>query len=80
MFVQGESQKIVHLLNEFQTAYLEQNVDRVKAQFRNSDSVMILAYAIVMLHTDMYSPNVRQQSKMSRDEFVRNLRGVDAGK
>nr|CAH8841888.1 unnamed protein product [Trichobilharzia regenti] len=75
----GESQKIVHLLNEFQTAYVEQNATRVKTQFRSSDTVMILAYAIVMLHTDMYSPNVRQQSKMTRDEFIRNLRGVDSG-
>ncbi|KAA3676788.1 IQ motif and SEC7 domain-containing protein [Paragonimus westermani] len=75
----GESQKIVHLLTEFQSAYVEQNSARVKAQFRNPDSVMVLAYAIVMLHTDMYSPNVRTQSKMTRDQFVRNLRGVDGG-
>ncbi|CAH8530115.1 unnamed protein product [Dicrocoelium dendriticum] len=75
----GESQKIVHLLTEFQSAYVEQNADRVKDQFRNPDSVMILAYAIVMLHTDMYSPSVRPQSKMTKEEFVRNLRGVDAG-
>ncbi|CAL8098713.1 unnamed protein product [Calicophoron daubneyi] len=75
----GESQKIVHLLTEFQSAYVEQNPARVKAQFRNADSVMVLAYAIVMLHTDMYSPNVRPQVKMTREEFVRNLRGVDAG-
>ncbi|KAF5399024.1 hypothetical protein PHET_06906, partial [Paragonimus heterotremus] len=75
----GESQKIVHLLTEFQSAYVEQNSARVKAQFRNPDSVMVLAYAIVMLHTDMYSPNVRAQSKMTRDQFVRNLRGVDGG-
>ncbi|KAK4469090.1 hypothetical protein MN116_006678 [Schistosoma mekongi] len=75
----GESQKIVHLLNEFQSAYVEQNISRVKSQFRNSDTVMILAYAIVMLHTDMYSPNVRPQSKMTKEEFVRNLRGVDSG-
>ncbi|VDQ04772.1 unnamed protein product [Trichobilharzia regenti] len=67
------------MLNEFQTAYVEQNATRVKTQFRSSDTVMILAYAIVMLHTDMYSPNVRQQSKMTRDEFIRNLRGVDSG-
>ncbi|CAI2726028.1 unnamed protein product [Schistosoma spindalis] len=76
----GESQKIVHLLNEFQSAYVEQNASLVKSQFRNSDTVMILAYAIVMLHTDMYSPNVRPQSKMTKEEFVRNLRGVDSGK
>ncbi|CAH8534794.1 unnamed protein product [Schistosoma rodhaini] len=75
----GESQKIVHLLNEFQSAYVEQNASLVKSQFRSSDTVMILAYAIVMLHTDMYSPNVRPQSKMTKEEFVRNLRGVDSG-
>lgn len=78
-YFQGESQKIIHLLNEFQSAYVEQNASLVKSQFRNSDTVMILAYAIVMLHTDMYSPNVRPQSKMTKEEFVRNLRGVDSG-
>ncbi len=41
---------------------------------------MILAYAIVMLHTDMYSASVRVSEKMNRQEFVRNLRGVDDGK
>ncbi|VDD74013.1 unnamed protein product [Mesocestoides corti] len=75
----GESQKIVHLLTEFQSAYIEQNTARVNAQFRNPDSVMILAYAIVMLHTDMYSPNIRPSAKMTRQEFVKNLRGVDDG-
>ncbi|VUZ55213.1 unnamed protein product [Hymenolepis diminuta] len=75
----GESQKIVHLMTAFQSAYVEQNSARVKAQFRNPESVMILAYAIIMLHTDMYSPNVRPDSKMSREDFVNNLRGIDDG-
>lgn len=77
---QGESQKIVHLLTEFQTAYIGQNPARVNAQFRNTDTVMILSYAIIMLHTDMYSPNVRPSQKMTREGFVKNLRGVDDGK
>uniref|UniRef100_A0A0X3P489 SEC7 domain-containing protein n=1 Tax=Schistocephalus solidus TaxID=70667 RepID=A0A0X3P489_SCHSO len=75
----GESQKIVHLLTEFQSAYVEQNPARVKAQFQNPDSVMILAYAIVMLHTDLYSPSIRPQAKMTGQEFVKNLRGIDDG-
>ncbi|CDS41347.1 IQ motif and SEC7 domain containing protein 1 [Echinococcus multilocularis] len=75
----GESQKIVHLMTAFQLAYVEQNSARVKAQFRNPESVMILAYAIIMLHTDMYSPNVRPGSKMTREDFVNNLRGIDDG-
>ncbi|KAM7540399.1 hypothetical protein Aperf_G00000040310 [Anoplocephala perfoliata] len=75
----GESQKIVHLMTAFQSAYVEQNSARVKAQFRNLESVMILAYAIIMLHTDMYSPNVRPDSKMTREDFVNNLRGIDDG-
>lgn len=66
-------------MTAFQSAYVEQNSARVKAQFRNLESVMILAYAIIMLHTDMYSPNVRPDSKMTREDFVNNLRGIDDG-
>lgn len=66
-------------MTAFQLAYVEQNSARVKAQFRNPESVMILAYAIIMLHTDMYSPNVRPGSKMTREDFVNNLRGIDDG-
>ena len=37
------------------------------------DKVLILAFAIVMLNTDLHSPNVKK--KMTEVDFIRNLEG-----
>ncbi|VEL09956.1 unnamed protein product [Protopolystoma xenopodis] len=66
-------------MNEFQAAYVEQNCARSHSNFRSPDTVMILAYAIMMLHTDAYNSNIRPNAKMTREDFVKNLRGVDEG-
>lgn len=44
-------------------------------QFRNPDTIFILAFAIILLNTDMYSPNVKPERKMKLEDFVKNLRG-----
>uniref|UniRef100_A0A4W5LN75 SEC7 domain-containing protein n=1 Tax=Hucho hucho TaxID=62062 RepID=A0A4W5LN75_9TELE len=51
----------------------------VVQQFRNPDTIFILAFAIILLNTDMYSPNVKPERKMKLEDFVKNLRGVDDG-
>ncbi|CAL8319657.1 unnamed protein product [Gadus morhua 'NCC'] len=51
----------------------------VVQQFHNPDTIFILAFAVVLLNTDMYSPNIKPQRKMGLDDFIRNLRGVDDG-
>uniref|UniRef100_A0A8P0TRP6 IQ motif and Sec7 domain ArfGEF 1 n=2 Tax=Canis lupus familiaris TaxID=9615 RepID=A0A8P0TRP6_CANLF len=51
----------------------------VVRQFRNPDTIFILAFAIILLNTDMYSPNVKPERKMKLEDFVKNLRGVDDG-
>lgn len=48
----------------------------VVRQFRNPDTIFILAFAIILLNTDMYSPNVKPERKMKLEDFVKNLRGV----
>ena len=37
------------------------------------DIVLILAFAIVMLNTDLHSPNVKK--RMTEEDFIVNLRG-----
>ena len=37
------------------------------------DIVLILAFAIVMLNTDLHSPNVKK--RMTEEQFITNLRG-----
>ena len=45
-------------------------------QFQNPDTIFILAFAIILLNTDMYSPNVKPERKMKLEDFVKNLRGT----
>lgn len=44
-------------------------------QFQNPDTIFILAFAIILLNTDMYSPSVKPDRKMKLDDFIKNLRG-----
>uniref|UniRef100_A0A3B4UH67 IQ motif and Sec7 domain ArfGEF 3 n=1 Tax=Seriola dumerili TaxID=41447 RepID=A0A3B4UH67_SERDU len=74
--VQGEAQKVERLIEAFQR-YCMCNPDVVQ-QFHNPDTIFILAFAVVLLNTDMYSPNIKPQRKMGLDDFIRNLR-VDDG-
>lgn len=46
-------------------------------QFQNPDTIFILAFAIILLNTDMYSPNIKAERKMKLDDFIKNLRGDD---
>jgi brefeldin A-resistance guanine nucleotide exchange factor 1 len=42
--------------------------------------VYVLTYAIIMLNTDLFNPNVKSQNKMTYEGFAKNLRGVNGGK
>ncbi|XP_067408212.1 IQ motif and SEC7 domain-containing protein 2 [Emydura macquarii macquarii] len=76
--VQGEAQKVERLIEAFSQRYCVCNAPLVR-QFRNPDTVFILAFAIILLNTDMYSPSVKPERKMKLDDFIKNLRGVDNG-
>uniref|UniRef100_A0A3P9M7J2 IQ motif and Sec7 domain ArfGEF 2b n=1 Tax=Oryzias latipes TaxID=8090 RepID=A0A3P9M7J2_ORYLA len=74
--VQGEAQKVERLIEAFQR-YCVCNPTLVR-QFQNPDTIFILAFAIILLNTDMYSPNVKAERKMKLEDFIKNLR-VDNG-
>ncbi|XP_055022131.1 IQ motif and SEC7 domain-containing protein 1 isoform X4 [Boleophthalmus pectinirostris] len=76
--VQGEAQKVERLIEAFSQRYCVCNPTLVR-QFQNPDTIFILAFAIILLNTDMYSPNVKAERKMKLDDFIKNLRGVDNG-
>nr|XP_046221131.1 IQ motif and SEC7 domain-containing protein 1-like isoform X2 [Oncorhynchus gorbuscha] len=76
--VQGEAQKVERLIEAYSQRYCICNPTVVR-QFRNPDTIFILAFAIILLNTDMYSPNVKPERKMKLEDFVKNLRGVDDG-
>lgn len=60
----------------FSQRYCICNPDVVR-QFRNPDTIFILAFAIILLNTDMYSPNVKLERKMKLEDFIKNLRGFE---
>lgn len=80
----GEAQKIDRIISTFAACYWEDNAgDQLHCPFHDQDSVFLLSFAIIMLNTDLHkmnSPSTScskfQPKKMSKSEFLSNLRGV----
>ncbi|KAI8823734.1 uncharacterized protein EV422DRAFT_618537 [Fimicolochytrium jonesii] len=74
----GEAQQIERVMETFANAYFDADKKTGHQDLENVNAVFILAFAVVMLNTDMYSKNVR--AKMTLEQFGRNLRGLNGGK
>jgi len=74
----GEAQKIERLVEVFSGRYCQCNREIV-ATLHSSDTVFILAFAIILLNTDLHTPNIKPEKRMKLDDFVRNLRAIDDG-
>lgn len=73
----GESALIERIVTAFIEKYLR---DAHPEQLADKDAGFILTYAIIMLNTELYNPNVKSVSRMTQEAFAKNLRGVNAGK
>lgn len=71
----GESQKIDRILEVFAVAYQEAN----PKAYVSADLVHLLAFAAIMLHTDAHNTAIAKQKKMTKEQFVKNLRRVPGG-
>lgn len=71
----GEAQKIERIIEVFSHRYCNCNRD-VVARLRNLDTVFILAFAIIMLNTDLHTPNLKPERRMKMNDFIKNLRGM----
>ena len=38
-----------------------------------------MAFAIILLNTDLHTPNLKPEKRMKAEDFIRNLRGIDEG-
>jgi Sec7-like guanine-nucleotide exchange factor len=74
--IPGEAQKIDRIMEKFASRYWNQNQDALPS----ADTAFILAYAIIMLHTDAHNPNIKPEKKMSKASFLKNNRGIAAGR
>lgn len=43
------------------------------------DAAFILSYSVIMLHTDAHNVNIKPEKKMTKDNFLRNNRGIANG-
>jgi hypothetical protein len=75
MLYLGESQKIDRITEAFAKSYFAQQTSTV---FHTWDGVHILTFSIIMLNTDLHSPQIKK--RMSMDEFIRNNRGINQDK
>jgi hypothetical protein len=78
----GEAQKIDRFISAFVKVYWEDNRGTEFCPFHHEDTIHLLAYAIIMLNTDLHRANLDKKKggkKMSKMEYIRNLRGADAG-
>ena len=62
-------------MEAFASRYCLCNPDQVK-NFNNLDSVFLLAFAIIMLNTDLHNKSIKSERKMKLQDFVKNLRGA----
>ncbi|CAG8660697.1 2233_t:CDS:2, partial [Cetraspora pellucida] len=63
-----ETQQIDRVMEAFAKSYHESNPDL----FPSADTPYMLAFSLLMLHTDVYNKSVKQ--KMTKEEFVKNTR------
>jgi len=89
----GEAQCIDRLMEAFANELYEQQknvppkhedaleLDNTKevSFFRNADAVFTLAFSTIILNTDLHNPNLRNDRRMTLEQFVRNNRGINNG-
>jgi len=47
--------------------------------FKSSDAAFILSFSTIMLNTDLHNPNMKDEKRMTLDQFIRNNRGINDG-
>ncbi|GAM24103.1 hypothetical protein SAMD00019534_072780 [Acytostelium subglobosum LB1] len=72
----GEAQKIDRIMLRFANQFYKDNIK--SGIFEDPDAVYILAFAIIMLNTDLHSPSIK--STLTKQRFIRSLTGINNGK
>lgn len=75
-YLQGEAQKIERIVERFAQRYCLCNPTFI-SQFKSVDTVFLIAFAIIMLNTDLHNPNIKQARKMKLEAFIKNLKGTN---
>jgi len=73
----GEALLIERIVSTFSEQYC---AGTIPADVSDKDAVFVLSFAIIMLNTDQHNTSIKQQNRMTIEQFARNLRGVNGGK
>jgi len=63
----GEAQKIDRIMEKFAERYYLQNQDK----FASADMAFILAFSTIMLQTNLHNPAIREDKRMTKEEFIK---------
>ncbi|OBZ90807.1 hypothetical protein A0J61_01144 [Choanephora cucurbitarum] len=69
----GESQQIMRVTESFAATFFEYGPKEIST----IEAAEVLAYSVIMLNTDQHNPQVRRQSRMSLEQYIRNVSGVN---
>ncbi|KXJ95149.1 putative guanyl-nucleotide exchange factor [Microdochium bolleyi] len=70
----GEAQKIDRFMLKFANRYVTGNPNA----YANADTAYVLAYSVILLNTDLHSVKMKDK-RMSKDDFIKNNRGINDG-
>ncbi|KAI0032389.1 hypothetical protein K488DRAFT_78525 [Vararia minispora EC-137] len=71
----GEAQKIDRFMLKFAERYIEGNAQTPPQTF--SDAAYVLSYSVILLNTDAHNPQIKKTSRMTKEDFVKNNRGIN---
>lgn len=70
--IPGEAQKIDRLMEKFAERYYLQNRDT----FASADMAFILAFSTIMLQTNLHNPAIRDDKRMTKEQFIKQNKGI----
>jgi brefeldin A-resistance guanine nucleotide exchange factor 1 len=73
----GEAQCIDRFMDSFSRELYRQQAE--ESVFKNSDAIFVLAFSTIMLNTDLHNPTIKNVSRMTCVQFIRNNRGLNNG-
>jgi brefeldin A-inhibited guanine nucleotide-exchange protein len=70
----GEAQKIDRIMEKFAERYYLQHKD----QFASADMAFILAFSTIMLQTNLHNPAIKDDKRMTKEQFIKQNKGISA--
>ena len=70
----GEAQKIDRIMEKFAERYYLQN----RGTFPSADMAFILAFSTIMLQTNLHNPAIRDDKRMTKDQFIKQNKNISS--